>query len=253
MHPELFSVFGITIHTYGVMVAAGFLAGMALLRKRALKKGFNTDRIFDLVFYILIGSIIGARGVYVIFEPEHFLNNPLSVFKVWEGGLVFSGGLITGIIVFIFYAKRHFTDLWEIADCFAPCLPLGHFIGRFGCFFAGCCYGKPTDLPWGITFSDMNALAPLNIHLHPTQLYESGACFLIFLFLLWRSKKTLFNGHLILEYLMLYGSARFFIEFLRGDFRGSILGSVLSTTQIISILLITAALVLWLKKGLKRA
>lgn len=252
MHPELFSIFGITIHTYGVMVATGFLAGMALIRKRAVAKGLNTDRIFDLVFYILISAIIGARVFYVIFDPEYFLNNPLSVFKVWEGGLVFSGGLITGIMVFIFYAKRHFANPWEIADCFAPSLALGHFIGRFGCFFAGCCYGKPTDLPWGITFSDMNALAPLNIPLHPTQLYESGACFLIFLLLLWRSGKTLFNGHLILEYLILYDSARFFIEFLRGDFRGSIFGPALSTTQIVSLLLITVALVLWLKKGLKR-
>jgi len=150
-----------------------------------------------------------------------------------------------------FLMKRYRLPWWKTADACAPGIAIGNFFGRQGCFAAGCCWGKPTTLPWGVKFTEAGHAitgVPTDTYLHPTQLYESFAMFIVFLFLLWLHKRRRFSGEVILTYALLYSIIRFVIEFFRGDPRGDILGLTtltgLSTSQIISVVVGVGALVL---------
>jgi phosphatidylglycerol:prolipoprotein diacylglycerol transferase len=169
------------------------------------------------------------------FEP--YRQNPIQIFKIWEGGLVFYGGLLLAVMVAIGYMKWHQLPIWRLADLISPLVALGLSFGRIGCFFAGCCYGKETSLPWAIVFKNPNSLARLNAPLHPTQLYEAASSMAIFFFLSWIEKRKTYDGQIFSLFLFLYSVARFFIEILRGDPRGFLFGGLLSTSQAISILL----------------
>jgi phosphatidylglycerol:prolipoprotein diacylglycerol transferase len=141
---------------------------------------------------------------------------------IWEGGLVFYGGFIAAAAAGYFYSKKHGVSVPVLADCLSPALAMGQAIGRWGCFFAGCCYGKPTLLPWGVSFSDPASLAPLNVNLHPVQVYEAVGSVAISL-ILWRlfvKKPHWAPGQIFWLYVLLYGILRFFMEMLRGDERG---------------------------------
>ncbi len=242
MHPDLFSIGPITIHTYGVMVAIGFLLGVGLALRQARKEGIPPERISDLSFYLLLAAIIGSRIFYVLLNPGPYIKNPLAILKIWEGGLVFYGGLIFAVITGVIYIKRHNLSLWQIADIFAPSIAIGHAIGRLGCFFAGCCHGRPADLPWAVTFTDPHSLAPLGIALHPTQLYEAGGEFINFLILLLLRKRQTFRGEIFWSYVILYSILRFFVEFFRGDAARGMLTQELSVAQAISIVMFFTAI-----------
>lgn len=244
MYPVLFKIGPVTIHTYGVFIAAAFLLGINLAARRGAKEGIDSQKILDLCFYILIAAIIGARILYVITEYQEYLEHPFKIFKIWEGGLVFYGGYLLGIAAVIYFLQTHDLPLWKTADILAPYIALGQSIGRWGCFFAGCCHGKPSNLPWAITFTNPKSLAILNTPLHPTQIYHSLANFFIFLILLWRRPFKKFEGELIWTYTLLYALGRFIIEFFRGDERGSILGGILSTSQAIGIILFIGSLIM---------
>lgn len=237
MHPDLFRIGPITIHTYGVMVAIGFLLGMGLALRQARKEGIPSERISDLSFYLLLAAIIGSRVFYILLNPGPYIKNPLAIFKIWEGGLVFYGGLILAVITGMIYIKRHGLHLWQIADIFAPSIAIGHAIGRLGCFFAGCCHGRPAQVPWAVTFTDPHSLAPLGIPLHPTQLYESAGEFVIFLILILLRKRQAFRGELFWTYVMLYSILRFSVEFFRGDAARGMLAEGLSLAQAISVIM----------------
>lgn len=237
MHPDLFRIGPITIHTYGVMVAIGFLLGMGLALRQARKEGIPSERISDLSFYLLLAAIIGSRVFYILLNPGPYIKNPLAIFKIWEGGLVFYGGLIFAVITGMIYIKRHGLHLWQIADIFAPSIAIGHAIGRLGCFFAGCCHGRPAEVPWAVTFTDPHSLAPLGIPLHPTQLYESAGEFVIFLILILLRKRQAFKGELFWTYVMLYSILRFSVEFFRGDAARGMLAEGLSLAQAISVIM----------------
>lgn len=237
MHPVLIEFGVFKIFTYGLLVASGFFFAILLATHQAKKEGLDPQTILDLCFYILIASILGARILYVIVEYEYFLTAPLDVFKIWKGGLVYYGGLILGgLFAFYFIGKRQL-PMWKVMDILAPSIALGQGIGRWGCFFAGCCYGKKTDLPWAITFSDPASLAPLNVALHPTQVYLSLNALLIFAFLVWLRKRKSFDGQLLWAYGILYSIGRFVIEYFRGDDRG--FAGILSTSQFIGIFALT--------------
>ena len=183
MHPVLIE-FGIfRIFTYGLLVASGFFIGILLAAHQGKREGFDPQTILDLCFYILLSAVIGARILYVIVEYKYFLASPLEVFKVWKGGLVYYGGFILAGAGTWFFLEKKQLPVWQVADILAPSVALGQAIGRWGCFFAGCCYGIKTDLPWGITFSETKSLAPLNIPLHPTQVYLSLNALFIFMVL----------------------------------------------------------------------
>ena len=243
MHPILFTIttrFGtIPIHTYGVLVAIGFIVGILLAERQAKHYGIKKEVIADLGFYIVLSALIGSRLFFVITEYRHYLANPLDFFKVWEGGLVFYGGLLLAVPVSIYYVRKQGVPVLKVADVFAPYLALGHGIGRLGCFSAGCCYGNPSNLPWSVTFTDPHTLAPIGIPLHPTQLYEAFGNFCIFLILIAVRKKQSYSGQIFFLYGVLYSFLRFVNEMFRGRDTKNLVFNSLSASQLISILLFT--------------
>lgn len=238
MHPILFRFGPLTIHTYGFLIAVGFLLGLVLAIRQAQKEGIPSNKIIDLGFYILLAAIIGSRLVFILINLSHYMKNPIDIFKIWEGGLVFYGGVLLAVPTAIWYVKKNSLGIWSTADIFAPSIAIGHAFGRLGCFAAGCCYGKTAEsLPWGVIFTDPECLAPTNVLLHPTQLYESAGEFINFLLLVAIRKNKAFNGQLFMTYFLLYSVLRFIVEFFRGDVgRGFILYN-LSVSQGISILM----------------
>jgi phosphatidylglycerol---prolipoprotein diacylglyceryl transferase len=251
MFPILLKLGPLTIKTYGLFVALGFIASLQYTLWRSKSKGFIDEQIMDIVLYIVIAGLIGGRLMYVLLNWQFYFKNPLSIFQIWEGGLVFYGGLIASLLVFWFYVYQNsYFKYWEFLDIFAPAIALGHFLGRLGCFFAGCCYGLPTTLPWGIKFTDSQCLAPQNIYLHPIQIYEALLNILLFFALDWFNKFKHPKGQTFAAYLFFYGIIRFHLEFFRGDDRGGFLLG-LSVSQYISILLIAGSvgLILWINKN----
>lgn len=217
MHPILFKIGPFTIHTYGVMLTVAFVVGLALTVRQARKEGIAPEKIVDLGFYLLLSAIVGSRLHFTVFEYRYYLDNPLRIFKIWEGGLILYGGVILSILTGIYYIKKKGLPLWKVADISAPYTALSIAIGRLGCFSSGCCYGKETHIPWAVTFRDPHSLARLNLPLHPTQLYESGGTFIIFLFLIVLRKRKDFDGQLFWLFIFLYVVLRSILEFFRAE------------------------------------
>ncbi|QTA88618.1 prolipoprotein diacylglyceryl transferase [Desulfonema magnum] len=244
MYPVLFKFGQIAIYTYGLFIALGFLAGISVAKKEAVRVGEDPDKMMDICFYILISAIIASRLFYVVVNLEMFLSAPLDIFKIWNGGLVFYGGFIGAAVTAFIYLKKHRMPLWKTLDILAPSLALGHFLGRIGCFFAGCCYGKVCHLPWAITFSHPDSLAPTGIPLHPTQLYSALNNLMIFGFLWLFRRRKKFDGQLCWIYVLIYGITRSVIEVFRGDDRGDFIFGVLSVSQTIGIIMAIIAIVM---------
>lgn len=257
MHPILFEIpqidlgawtLGpIPIRLYGLMIGIGFLLAIWLASRQAKKEGIDPERVLDMGIYLLLAAIVGSRLLYVAISWQEFQAKPLDVFAIWKGGLVFYGGLIGAVAVGIWYVRRHQLPVWKTADILAPYIALGHMFGRFGCFFAGCCYGAPTLSSLGIIFNDPRSLAPLGIALYPTQLFEAGGEFMNFLLLLMLYRHKKFDGQVFWLYPALYSMLRFVVEFFRGDAaRGIWFGGVISTSQIIAVLMFCGSLfMLW--------
>ena len=245
MYPRLLELGPITVYTYGVLLAAAYLLGLRFAMARAKKRGLDAVRVLDLGIYIIISALVGAKLLLLVTDFQSFRMNPRELLTLARSGGVFYGGLIVAVVVALWYIRRAGLPLWTTCDVFAPGIALGHAVGRFGCFFAGCCYGKPTTLPWGIVFKDPFAAAnvgtPLGVHLHPTQLYEAGAEFVILMLLLATERKgRAFAGRTFWLYMLLYAISRFIIEFYRGDERGTV--GMFSTSQFISIVLAPLAI-----------
>src|SRR6266853_90491 len=245
MYPRLLELGPVTVYTYGVLLAAAYLFGLQLARVRAKKRGLDANRILDLGIYIIISALVGAKLLLLITDFKSFSANPRELLTLARSGGVFYGGLIVAVAVALWYIRKIGLPLWTTCDVFAPGIALGHVVGRFGCFFAGCCYGKPTTVPWAITFTSPYAAAnvgtPLNIPLHPTQLYEAGAEALILIVLLaTESRGRRFAGRTFWLYMLLYAISRFIIEIFRGDPRGNV--GIFSTSQFISVLLAPLAI-----------
>src|SRR5437762_642421 len=237
----------ITLYTYGVLLAAAYLLGLKLAIVRANHRGLDSNRVLDLGIYIIISALVGAKLLLLVTDFNTFRADPRELFTLLRSGGVFYGGLILAVAVSLLYIQRVGLPLWTTCDVFAPGIALGHVVGRFGCLFAGCCYGKPTTKPWGITFTDPFAAAnvgtPLGVPLHPTQLYEAGAEFIILLMLLATERKGRpFAGRTFWLYMLLYAMSRFIIEFYRGDERGTV--GMFSTSQFISMILAPLAIVM---------
>ncbi len=245
MHPILLRIGPLTLRTYGLMLALGFLAGIWLAVGRAKRRGFDPDTVLDLCFYLIVGGILGARALYVMEYPFYYLANPLSILKIWEGGLVFYGGLIGAAAVFVLFGRLRRLDLPALADVLTPSVILGQAIGRLGCFAAGCCHGLPTERWWGVTFTDPLTLAPRDVAIHPTQLYFAAADLALFTVLPAIDRRRRFAGQTLVAYLGLYAVVRFGLEFLRGDDRGVFFGLPLSPAQGISLVMLAAAAILW--------
>lgn len=248
MHPILIKLGPITIYTYGFFIAAAILLGLAITSIEAKKKGLNNQLVSELGFYLVLGALIGARIFFVIISWDYFLKHPLEIFMFWKGGLVFLGGAIGAALASIFFFKKFKQPFWPWVDSMAPGVAIGQAIGRIGCLCAGCCYGKPTSLPWAITFTNPDSLAPLFVHLHPTELYHSLAGLITFLILIF-VKKKLKSGQLFGLLLILYAVFRFNIEFFRGDYRGTI--GFLSATQVVAIVVFCLGIIIFWKRRAK--
>ncbi|HEX6805995.1 MAG TPA: prolipoprotein diacylglyceryl transferase [Terriglobales bacterium] len=264
MFPRLFQIGTFGVPTYGVLVAIGVLVGLWISVRNSEKQGLKPENAWDLGIAVVLAGILGAKILYVILDWHSghvYGENLRQIFtlETLQAGGVFSGGLVAAFAVAAWFLRKHKMPALRTCDAFAPGLAMGHAIGRIGCFAAGCCYGKPTNHFWGVTFT--NPLAkeivgtPLGHALEPTQLFESAVELTIFFILTWLLKRKKFDGQIFGAYLALYGFARFFLEFIRDDpGRGSVFGGALSGTQLISIgLVLTGGLIWYLRPTPKMA
>jgi len=252
MHPILFHLGSVPIYTYGVLVAASFLAGLFCARLQAAKAGLNPDRIWNFAIYGILIALVSSKVWLLLSEWGYYTANPGQIFSsaTLQSAGTFYGGLVGGIVWTILYTRVTKLPILAVLDVCAAPVALGHAIGRIGCFVAGCCYGKATSLPWGVQFTSPVAAqiagTPLNLSLHPTQLYEAAVEFVNLLLLIWLGKRQRFSGQLIGAFFMLYGLERGAIEFLRDDpGRGMIFHDTVSLMQIISLGFILAGAFLW--------
>ena len=257
MHPILFHIGGINIYSYGVLVATGVLAGLWWARKQAPRAGLDPDKIWNMGIYTVLVALLLAKVWLILSDWDYYVANPRDIFSLntFQSGGTFYGGIVGAILMIVLYSYFQKMSLLPVMDTIVAGLPLGHAIGRLGCFAAGCCYGKPTTVAWGVVFTNPAAAqlagTPLGVHLHPTQLYEAGAEFLNFLILVWIGKRQRFTGQIIATYFLLYGLERGTIEFFRGDpGRTMMFHDTVSLMQIVSAgLIVTGALLWW--RGLK--
>ena len=265
----------IPLHTYGVLVAGGFLVAMVLAARGAERMGLSREKVMDLSFGILVAAMIGSRLLFIIVNWGEYAQNVAGIFEFWKGGLVFYGGFVGAVLFSAFYMRRHEMDFFAYADVMAPTVAIGQALGRLGCFSAGCCWGGACDAhywfaarfpPESLAYQSQAAShliaagAPTTIPIHPTQLYEALGCALLFLFLtLFRARKR-FNGELLALYLMLYAPLRGLVETFRGDEeRGRVLNFLggwarhawwnLSTSELISIGIFAAGVAIYVTRS----
>ena len=252
MHPVLLKIGSFELASYGLMTALGYAAAALYLLPRLKKINLDKDTFWNLIFIAFMGALIGAKLLFIIVSwPQlgaTLADKIANIVRDFRYGFVFFGGMIVSVFSLIFYMKKKGLPVLKTSDFLITGLPLGHALGRIGCFLAGCCYGRPTDMPWGVTFTDPHALvAPelVGVPLHPTQLYEAAGNLILFFILHKLYNKPHKNGMILLAYVSCYALMRFIIEFFRGDFRGEyILG--LSPSQLISLLTAMAAGAVWI-------
>jgi phosphatidylglycerol:prolipoprotein diacylglycerol transferase len=269
----------IPIHTYGILVAGGFLLAMTLAARAAERSGLDKDKVLDLSFGILVAAMIGSRVLFVIVNWDEYAHDLVGILKFWNGGLVFYGGFIGAVLFSIWYMRKHQMPFMQYADAMAPTVAIGQALGRLGCFSAGCCWGGACDAHYlfaarfpqeSLAYQSqaanhlVSAGAPTTIPIHPTQLYEALGCALIFLFLtFWRSRKR-FHGELLALYLMLYAPLRAAVETFRGDEeRGRVFNFLggfarhawwnLSTSELISVGIFAVGVVVYVLQGRRSA
>ncbi|HHE46505.1 MAG TPA: prolipoprotein diacylglyceryl transferase [Bacteroidetes bacterium] len=265
MHPTIFQFGPIRLASYGLMVFLAFAFGVWLGMKRARKAGIDPGKVMDLTMWILVSSLVGARLAYVLFHLDEFQGRWLDVISPFQSdgtigiaGLVILGGVILAVPVSYWYLKRHNIPFLKMADVMAPSLAFGIAIGRIGCFLNGCCFGLPTDLPWGVIFPEncyAGSVFPRQ-HIHPTQLYAIVFNSLLGVILLLRSPRRRFNGELFYLLFLLYGPYRMLIETIR-YYRPSMVlfntgGFHFTISMLISIMITIVAAVLLLR-GYKSA
>ena len=259
MLPQLVHIGKFSLPTYGFLVSLGVLIGLWISVRNSERQGIDADHAWNLGILVVLCGIIGAKVLYIVNDWSSYAAHPGEIFTLstLQAGGVFSGGLIGGLAAAAWYIRKHHMPPLRTFDAFAPGLALGHAFGRIGCFAAGCCFGKPTDHFWGVTFTNPLAAeiteTPLNVKLQPTQLFEFAVELANFFILTWMLKRKKFDGQVFGAYLFLYGIARYFLEFLRGDpGRGEVFGGIMTGTQLISICLVIAGgFIWWLRPGTK--
>jgi phosphatidylglycerol:prolipoprotein diacylglycerol transferase len=247
MHPIAFQFGSLTIHWYGVMIALAFLAGLWTATRRARHENISSERIADIVIWIMVGAILGARIVYVAtYWKDEFAGQPLSeIFMIQHGGLVYYGGLIGATIASVIYIRWKKLPLWKTADVLAPSIALGNVFGRIGCLLNGCCYGRRAcSLPWAIQFPADNPLHPPTTPVHPTEIYDALDNFILYLLLAWLFRRKKFDGQIFATYLIGYAIIRTIMEYFRGDYPPDQIHYGLTPGELISIPIFIAGLVL---------
>jgi phosphatidylglycerol:prolipoprotein diacylglycerol transferase len=238
MLPKICSLGPVTIHSYGLLIAGGVFLSIFLMTRDAQKYGFPPpEKIFDLVFVVVFAGFVGARLFYVIQEWPWYRQHPAEVLQIWKGGLVYYGGMITSFAAFFLYLGWSRLPLLATSDFVISYIPLAHAFGRIGCFLNGCCYGRPTSLPWGVQFPFL--AGPV----HPTQLYETLFNLGLFGFLVRFYPKRRFAGEVTALYLVTYSIGRFVLELYRGDQPLLFFGFTLH--QLLSVIFIWVGMILY--------
>jgi phosphatidylglycerol:prolipoprotein diacylglycerol transferase len=251
VHRIAFELGSVTVTWYGIFLASGFMAGLWTASRRAMRERIHPDTIIDLGPWLLVGAIVGARIFYVVsYWDESFAGRPWTeIFMVQHGGLVYYGGLIGSSLACILFALLKKLPLWKLADILAPSIALGYFFGRWGCLMNGCCYGRPTTMPWGIQFPP-EACAAGNCtypaYVHPTQIYDSLLNLCLYGALAWLFRRKTFDGQVFAVYLICYAVLRSFVELFRGDYTPEHYWLGLTPAQLVSIgIIITGLVLLW--------
>lgn len=243
MFPVLIDLGFYQLRAYGVFMAIAILLGIWFAAGEARRKGLDPTVVTDGAWPMVIAGLVGARLYYVLSsDPAAYLARPLEILAVWRGGLAVHGSLLGGLVAGVWYLRRRGVGFWAFADVAAPGLVLGQTVGQIACLLNGDTYGKPTTLPWAITFTDSRGMAPLNVPLHPIQVYELLAYGAVFL-LVWQvARGAAREGTVLLTYAIGYGLARFAMEFFRGD--PPVVAGII-VPQAISVLLVAVAAVVW--------
>ena len=241
MHKVAFDIGGITVHWYGIMLAAGFIVGMWTAGRRGMKIGLNPEDISNLMLWMFIGGIVGAKLLFIV---NHWNGQqPIRELILQRSGMVFHGAMIGTIIAVWLFTRKTKMPIWPTFDTLAPSFALGHVFGRIGCFMTGCCYGRKCDLPWAVQFPEDHGTHPNFVH--PTQIYESLLNLALYGTLAYLFYQRKFNGQIFASYLIGYALLRFGMEFLRADGRGHLWFGRLTSGQGISIILIIGGVMIW--------
>lgn len=248
MYPELFRIGNFPVTTYGIWLAAGMILALYVASRLAARDGLRRDRIYDIGLWTLFGGLIGSKLLMF------FVDDNVDVFSLdfLRSGGVYYGGFLGGVAAVALLIYFYKLPFWKVADAFAPAVALGQAFGRQGCFAAGCCWGKPTELPWGVHFTELGheyTGVPIanGIHLHPTQLYESFFMLAVCGLLVYLHRRKKFDGQVFIAYGAIYAIFRFLIEFVRDDPRGDLFGLTtmtgLSTSQLVSLIVAAGAVI----------
>jgi phosphatidylglycerol---prolipoprotein diacylglyceryl transferase len=253
MYPRLLTTPYFTVHTFGVLLAAAYVAAYWWLMRTGRREGLDLDALGSLGFWAIVGAIVGAKVLMIVRDLPDYLAAPrelLSSSLLSAAGDFYGGFLGALVASAVFFWRDRRLSFWPTADLCAPAIALGQAIGRIGCLMAGDDYGRPASVPWAIAFTDPDAAriggAPIGVALHPVQLYESVVCAVLFVVLVRLAWRKRFDGEVILAYTFLYAVARFILEYFRGDAdRGFVFGGLLSTSQFIAVMLAPIAVALW--------
>jgi phosphatidylglycerol:prolipoprotein diacylglycerol transferase len=247
MHPILFRLgsqsSGFAIHTYGVMLVIAFLVAIfrtygAAKKYRAELGNIKPDDILDVGILMIVCGIVGARLLFVVLEWTTYRQNPMSMLKIWEGGLSFHGALFGGLIPLIIYCIRKKYSVLKVADLFAPSVMIAYAIGRVGCFLNGCCYGVPTRMPWGVRFDDDGVWT---VPSHPTQLYATAISLVFFGVLVWMERRKAYDGQLLCWYMIFAAIERFTMEIWRAGVTSTVVAFGLTDTQVLCVIMLVGA------------
>jgi phosphatidylglycerol:prolipoprotein diacylglycerol transferase len=251
VHKIAFELGPLTIHWYGIFLVAGFAFGLWNSSRRAMREKIHPETIFDCGTWLLIGAIVGARALYVVSYWTNIVEDAknvyhdspaLEIFMVQHGGLVYYGGLMGASAACVLFARKIRVPLWKLADILAPGVALGSFFGRWGCLMNGCCYGRPTNLPWGIQFPPDHETYPH--YVHPTEIYDSLLNLGLFAGLAWFYRRKKFDGQVFALYLVCYSVLRSFVEYFRGDYPARYFGGWATPAQVVSIFTLLAGVLL---------
>ena len=244
MHPIAFYFGSLPVRWYGVMMACAFLAGLWTATRRARLANVHGDVIADVTLWLMAGSIVGARFVYVTtYWKQEFADQPFrEVFMIQHGGLVYYGGLIGAMISGLGYLLWKKLPVWKIADILAPSVALGSVFGRIGCLMNGCCYGRACALPWAIHFPADHETH--GVAVHPTEIYDALLNLILYIFLAWLFRLKKFDGQIFATYLIIYAVFRSIAEYFRGDYPADHVHAGLTSAQLVSVPIFVTGIIL---------
>jgi phosphatidylglycerol:prolipoprotein diacylglycerol transferase len=243
MMPDLVRWDGFALHTYGLMWAIGIWLAVWRGQRAAPRYGIRAEDVYDLAFAMVVVGIVGGRLLYVLTNWGEYRNDWWGVLRVWEGGMSYFGGFAAGALAGLWMVRRRGLNGWQVADLVAPSLALAYAVARIGCFAAGCCYGQPTNLPWGVRFPGIDT------PVHPTQLYSTLFNLTIFALLIRIEPHRQFAGQLFALFLILHGLYRFLIEFLRAGATSEPIWGLMTYGHLVAGLIVGAGIFAYLSRA----